>query len=67
MIACIACSELAMAIPILLYPIWLLLRPFYHKYFKRHGVHGDESCSCECHKDHPRNDDDNDHHGGINV
>jgi hypothetical protein len=55
MIACIACSEIAMGLPLLLYPLWLFLRPICHKYFKKHGVHGNESCNCECHTNHPRN------------
>lgn len=49
MIACMVCSELALAIPLLLYPLWLVFRPFYHRYFNRHGVHGNEHCDCKCH------------------
>jgi hypothetical protein len=44
-IACIVCGEIAQG----LIALFVLCVPLIRGYIKRHNVHGDNSCSCECH------------------
>jgi hypothetical protein len=44
--ACMVCGEIAQGVLALL----LLCIPFIGGYIKRHRVHGDDGCDCDCHQ-----------------